>query len=170
MFNFLKKIREETPSDPFEAELLLMAGMVADDQKNENSSSSDSENDVSNNGNYFIDIFVLEIIISIFIKYFLDYNDDTKVVSSSARIHNSFGDDVLAMAFNMAGADTENLEGPDELSTITSNNQANQIIDDVEANLVSSTIMPQIPDPMERKFNSYLYINLKVKIFIFLKI
>lgn len=47
----LKKIRDETPSDPFEAELLLMAGMVADDQKNENCLSSDSENDMSNNGN-----------------------------------------------------------------------------------------------------------------------
>lgn len=47
----LKKIREETPADPFEAELLLMAGMVADDKKNENCSSSDSENDISNIGN-----------------------------------------------------------------------------------------------------------------------
>lgn len=48
---YLKKIREETPDDPFEADLLLMAGMVADDQKNENGLSSDSENYVSNNGN-----------------------------------------------------------------------------------------------------------------------
>lgn len=47
----LKKIKEETPSDPFEAELLMMAGMVAEDQKNTHSSSSDSENDESNNGN-----------------------------------------------------------------------------------------------------------------------
>lgn len=53
MFN-LKKIREETPADPFEAELLLMAGMVADDLKQENNSLSDSENDVSNNGNNII--------------------------------------------------------------------------------------------------------------------
>ncbi|XP_022182144.1 zinc finger MYM-type protein 3 [Myzus persicae] len=123
----IKKIREETPADPFEAELLLMAGMVANDLKHENVSSSDSENDVSNN----------------------EYNDDTKVVSSSARNTNSFGDDVLAMALNMAGADTESLEGTDEISTMTSNDQTNQIIDDVEANLVSSTIMPQTPDPME---------------------
>ncbi|XP_026806828.1 zinc finger MYM-type protein 3 [Rhopalosiphum maidis] len=123
----IKKIREETPADPFEAELLLMAGMVANDLKHENVSSSDSENDVSNN----------------------EYNDDTKVVSSSARNTNSFGDDVLAIALNMAGADTESLEGADEISTMTSNEQTNQIIDDVEANLVSSTIMPQTPDPME---------------------
>lgn len=79
---------------------------------------------------------------------FLEYNDDTKVVSSSARNHNSFGDDVLAIALNM----TESLEGPDEITTISSNNQGNQIIDDVEANLVSSTIMPQTPDPMNSKF------------------
>lgn len=58
------------------------------------------------------------------------------------------------MALNMAGADTESLEGADELSNIASNNQENQIIDDVEANLVSSTIMPQTPDPMERKFKT----------------
>lgn len=50
----LKKIREETPADPFEAELLLMAGMVANDLKQENVSSSDSENDTSNNGNKII--------------------------------------------------------------------------------------------------------------------
>jgi len=43
-----------------------MAGMVADNQKIENSSSSsDSENDLLNNGNYFINIFVLNIIIDI---------------------------------------------------------------------------------------------------------
>jgi len=81
---------------------------------------------------------------------YLEYNDDTKVVSSSARNINSFGDDVLAIALNMAGADTESLEGADEIS----NDQRNQIIDDVEANLVSSTIMPQTPDPMESKFQN----------------
>lgn len=70
MFNFLKKIKNETPSDPFEAELLMMAGIVADNQKNESSSSSDSENDISNNGNYFIDIFILKILILLFIRYF----------------------------------------------------------------------------------------------------
>lgn len=56
------------------------------------------------------------------------------------------------MALNMAGADSESLEGADEISTMTSNVQTNQIIDDVEANLVSSTIMPQTTDPMESKF------------------
>jgi len=81
---------------------------------------------------------------------YLEYNDDTKVVSSSARNINSFGDDVLAIALNMAGADTESLEGADEIS----NDQRNQIIDDVEANLVSSTIMPQTPDPIESKFHN----------------
>ncbi|VVC35533.1 Hypothetical protein CINCED_3A004499 [Cinara cedri] len=126
IFKDIKKIKDETPSDPFEAELLMMAGMVAEDQKNGQSSSSDSENDESNS----------------------EYNDDTKVVSSSARNHNPFSDDVLAIALNMAGADTESLEGANDISTISSNNQVNQIIDDVEANLVSSTIMPQTPDPM----------------------
>lgn len=53
------------------------------------------------------------------------------------------------MALNMAGADTENLVEASDISTITVNNQANQIIDDVEANLVSSTIMPQTPNPAD---------------------
>lgn len=87
---------------------------------------------------------------------FLEYNDDTKVVSSSARNHSTFGDDVLAMALNMAGADAESLEEADEISVMAPNNQANQLIDDdVEANLVSSTIMPQTPDPMDSKLRSY---------------
>lgn len=54
----------------------------------------------------------------------------------------------------MAGADAESLEGSDDITTITSNDQANQIIDDVEANLVSSTIMPQTPDPTDSKFKT----------------
>lgn len=49
---------------------------------------------------------------------------------------------------------TESLEGPDDISTISSNNQTNQIIDDVEANLVSSTIMPQTPDPLNSKIRN----------------
>lgn len=56
------------------------------------------------------------------------------------------------MAFNMAGADAESIDGSDDIPTITSNNQANQIIDDVEANLVTSTIMPQTPDPTESMY------------------
>lgn len=97
----------------------------------------------------------------------LDYNDDTKVVSSSARNHNSFGDDVLAMALNMAGADTESLDGADEISNIASNSQANQIIDDVEANLVSSTIMPQTPNPIDSKLKNNYAFNFKLKYYLF---
>lgn len=55
----------------------------------------------------------------------------------------------------MAGADAESLEGSDDIPTITTNDQANQIIDDVEANLVSSTIMPQTPDPTDSKFKTF---------------
>lgn len=58
------------------------------------------------------------------------------------------------MALNMAGADAESLEGADDVPSITTNDQANQMIDDVEANLVSSTIMPQTPDPTESMFRS----------------
>eukprot|EP00102_Acyrthosiphon_pisum_P027165 XP_016664375.1 PREDICTED: zinc finger MYM-type protein 3-like [Acyrthosiphon pisum] len=41
------------------------------------------------------------------------------------------------------------IQEADEIPTITSHDQRNQIIDDVEANLVSSTIMPQAPDATE---------------------
>lgn len=74
------------------------------------------------------------------------------------------------MALNMAGADTESLEAVDDISAITSNNQVHQIIDDVEANLVSSTIMPQTPDPLESMLKICYKIILYNKIFIFLKI
>lgn len=67
------------------------------------------------------------------------------------------------MAFNMAGADTESLDGSDDIPTITSNNQANQIIDDVEANLVTSTIMPQTPDPTENSKSKICYGVFKIK-------
>lgn len=72
------------------------------------------------------------------------------------------------MALNMAGADAESLEGADDVPSITSNDQATQIIDDVEANLVSSTIMPQTPDPTESKFRNLHILILKYN-FLFLR-
>lgn len=125
-----------------------MAGMVADESKIGNNSLSDSEDDESNGNINFIS-FLMCLKITKFIL--LEYNDD-KVVSSSARNHNTFGDDVLAIALNMAGADTESLGG---VTNITPSNQANHIIDDVEANLVSSTIMPQTSDPVDSKLRNY---------------
>ncbi|XP_050535738.1 zinc finger MYM-type protein 3 isoform X2 [Daktulosphaira vitifoliae] len=118
----IKKIQEEIPSDPFEAELLLMAGMVAEEKDN-HQLLSESENDSA-----------------------AEYNNDSKEVESSLspKNHNSFGDDVLAMAFNMASADTESLNGTDDVSNINTNSKRETtLVDDVEANLVSSTIISQ---------------------------
>lgn len=39
----IKKIQDKTPSDPYEAELLMMAEMVATDKKNESDSDSNDE-------------------------------------------------------------------------------------------------------------------------------
>lgn len=39
----LKRIQDKIPSDPFEAELLMMAEMVATEKKNESNSDSDDE-------------------------------------------------------------------------------------------------------------------------------
>lgn len=57
------------------------------------------------------------------------------------------------MALNMAGADTESLEGADEISSMASSSLTNQLMDDVEANLVSSTIMPQTLDPIDSELD-----------------
>lgn len=43
IFKDIKRIQEKIPSDPFEAELLMMAEMVATDKKNESNSDSNDE-------------------------------------------------------------------------------------------------------------------------------
>lgn len=43
IFKEIKRIQEKIPSDPFEAELLMMAEMVATDKKNESDSDSNDE-------------------------------------------------------------------------------------------------------------------------------
>lgn len=45
IMNEIKKIQDKMPTDPYEAELLLMAEMVADDAKKGEASDSDSEDD-----------------------------------------------------------------------------------------------------------------------------
>ena len=43
IFKEIKRIQEKIPNDPFEAELLMMAEMVATDKKNESDSDSNNE-------------------------------------------------------------------------------------------------------------------------------
>ena len=70
----IKKIQEKMPTDPYEAELLMMAEMVAGDKKREETD-SDSDNEVTNNE--------------------IEYGDGIENNSS-------FNEDLVQMAFKMA--------------------------------------------------------------------
>ncbi|OXU18213.1 hypothetical protein TSAR_000221 [Trichomalopsis sarcophagae] len=82
IFKEIKRIQEKMPSDPFEAELLMMAEMVATEKKNE--SDSDSNDEARDDG---------------------EVNDGTPADSYSPEgvdSSNTFGDDMLQMALKMA--------------------------------------------------------------------
>lgn len=91
----IKKIQDKMPTDPFEAELLMMAEMVAGDKKK---SDSDSGSDDDGNDE--------------------DFNNDT--IENS----NAFGEDMLQMALKMASEYDEpavDLESAMPSNTITPN-------------------------------------------------
>ncbi|XP_024875542.1 zinc finger MYM-type protein 3 isoform X1 [Temnothorax curvispinosus] len=86
----IKKIQEKIPADPYEAELLMMAEMVATEKKTNDSDSDsvdDREGDTADQDNLHSDGFSPEAV-------------DTS---------NTFGDDMLQMALKMA---TEELDEP----------------------------------------------------------
>ncbi|PSN44626.1 hypothetical protein C0J52_10012 [Blattella germanica] len=109
----IKKIQEKIPTDPFEAELLMMAEMVAGEKKGEN---SDSESDDGGNG----------------------AGDVSEVPGGSSAAEggfspeavdtsNTFGEDMLQMALKMASELEEppvDLEAALTPSTITAQSQA----------------------------------------------
>ncbi|XP_067614637.1 zinc finger MYM-type protein 3 [Eurosta solidaginis] len=76
----IKKIQDKMPADPFEAELLMMAEMVAEEK---HESDSDSEDEVKTEPN------ILPI----------QYNNDVQPVEVT---NNSYGEEVLQMALKMA--------------------------------------------------------------------
>lgn len=92
----IKKIQEKMPTDPYEAELLMMAEMVAGDKKREETD-SDSDNDVAND---------------------IEYND-------AIENNSSFNEDLVQMAFKMAGNDFDDppvdLENEMTANTISQN-------------------------------------------------
>lgn len=99
----IRKIQDKMPTDPFEAELLLMAEMVADDKKKKED--SDSEDDDSD-----MDQKPLASYASMAIKA---VNNNGQVVSQQQQQHQSqqeyqasgdgpIGDDMLMMALKMA--------------------------------------------------------------------
>lgn len=95
IFKEIKKIQEKIPTDPFEAELLMMAEMVAGDKKQD---PTDSESDEGNDA---------------------DEGPDNTFSPENVDTSNTFGDDMLQMALKMASE----LEEPavDMESVLTSN-------------------------------------------------
>ncbi|XP_008200258.1 zinc finger MYM-type protein 3 isoform X2 [Tribolium castaneum] len=93
----IKKIQVKIPTDPYEAELLMMAEMVAGDKKEEN---TDSESDVDEAGP----------------------GDEGTFSPEPVDASNTFGDDMLQMALKMATELEEpavDLEGALTANTIT---------------------------------------------------
>lgn len=94
----IKKIQVKIPTDPYEAELLMMAEMVAGDKKEENTDSESEEEDTT------------------------APPDDGTFSPEPVDASNSFGDDMLQMALKMASELDEpavDLEGALTASTIT---------------------------------------------------
>lgn len=90
----IKKIQDKMPTDPFEAELLMMAEMVAGDKKK---AESDSESDA-------------------------DDAEDTSFAPEAIETGNAFGEDMLQMALKMATEYEEpavDLESAMQANTIT---------------------------------------------------
>ncbi|XP_075146129.1 zinc finger protein without children isoform X2 [Haematobia irritans] len=99
----IKKIQDKMPADPFEAELLMMAEMVAEEKRE---SDSDSEDEVKPD----------PAVVS------LQYNNSVQQVDVA---NNSYGEDVLQMALKMATGEydqptsTIDLESAVTANTIT---------------------------------------------------
>lgn len=109
----MKKIQDKMPADPFEAELLMMAEMVADDK---NESDSDSEEEMKPEPR------MMEV----------QYQNTSQtvgqgnnvVVNMEAQNNSSFGEDVLQMALKMASGEYEE-PGVDLESAMTANTITN---------------------------------------------
>ncbi|XP_013102200.1 zinc finger MYM-type protein 2 isoform X2 [Stomoxys calcitrans] len=99
----IKKIQDKMPADPFEAELLMMAEMVAEEKRE---SDSDSEDEIKPD----------PAVVS------LQYNNSVQQVDVA---NNSYGEDVLQMALKMATGEydqptsTIDLESAVTANTIT---------------------------------------------------
>lgn len=99
----IKKIQEKMPTDPYEAELLMMAEMVAGDKKREE---TDSDSDENND---------------------IEYPDG---IDNNA----SFNEDLVQMAFKMAGNDFDDppVDLENEMTANTISQTSNAFGDDMD--------------------------------------
>uniref|UniRef100_A0A182JRG5 TRASH domain-containing protein n=1 Tax=Anopheles christyi TaxID=43041 RepID=A0A182JRG5_9DIPT len=102
----IKKIQDKIPTDPYEAELLMMAEMVAGDKKKDESDSDSDDGGVGDD----------------------HYGTSEAVVTSDGMEHNtSFSEDLVTMALKMASNDFSesqvDLESAMQANTITQQQQ-----------------------------------------------
>lgn len=112
----IKKIQDKMPTDPYEAELLMMAEMVAGDKKKDDSDSDSDDGGVVGDD---------------------QYTTTEAVVASDGMEHNtSFSEDLVQMALKMASNDfTESqvdLESAMQANTITQQQQQHHGYEDLQ--------------------------------------
>ncbi|KAL7307212.1 hypothetical protein TKK_0000935 [Trichogramma kaykai] len=101
----MKRIQEKTPSDPFEAELLMMAEMVATEKKND--SDSDSVDEASSRDEP--------------IEMNENIPDDPNYSAEVTDTSNTFGDDMIQMALKLATGEIEEEPAVDLETALTPN-------------------------------------------------
>ncbi|XP_072746749.1 zinc finger MYM-type protein 3 isoform X2 [Anoplolepis gracilipes] len=122
----IKKIQEKIPADPYEAELLMMAEMVATEKKTNDSDSDsvdDREGDTADQDNLHSDGFSPEAVDS----------------------NNAFGDDMLQMALKMATGELDepavDLEAALTPNTITATQAPSQSENTMDNDVQSERLM-----------------------------
>ncbi|XP_001358367.4 zinc finger MYM-type protein 4 isoform X1 [Drosophila pseudoobscura] len=94
----IKKIQDKMPEDPLEAELLMMAEMVAEEKHD---SDSDSDNEIKPDPG-LVNLQYQNSLESV------NQQQQQQVVDVSGASHNPYGDDMLQIALKMATADYDN--------------------------------------------------------------
>ncbi|BFF92202.1 zinc finger MYM-type protein 4 [Drosophila madeirensis] len=112
----IKKIQDKMPEDPLEAELLMMAEMVAEEKHD---SDSDSDNEIKPDPG----------LVTLQYQNSLESvnQQQQQVVDVSGAGHNPYGDDMLQIALKMADYDNHHQSSTVDLeSTMTTNTITNQ--------------------------------------------
>lgn len=118
----IKKIQDKMPEDPLEAELLMMAEMVAEEK---HESDSDSDNEIKP------DPGLVALQYQNSLESVAQQQQQQQVVDVSGAGHNPYGDDMLQIALKMATGDYDNHH---QTSTV-----------DLETSMTANTISSQSP-------------------------
>ncbi|XP_017092048.2 zinc finger MYM-type protein 3 isoform X1 [Drosophila bipectinata] len=118
----IKKIQDKMPEDPLEAELLMMAEMVAEEKHD---SDSDSDNEIKP------DPGLVTLQYQNSLEAVAQQQQQQQVVDVSGAGHNPYGDDMLQLALKMATGDYDNHH---QTSTV-----------DLETSMTANTISSQSP-------------------------